>query len=236
MEIKTIRESKLFKWALLLPIGLSIFLACVISCLIWDSFSFGVSNVESFKNFYEIYKIPLGLLTASPLTAGVAAVIQRSDETAKQIQLTEDKNSFENYIKHNELFNQVVASFTDSDGFNAYISILYDISDGNKRCSEGYGLVRGSVLTSYLYNYLFPKNKGAKTFGFYIDDTVIQEVEEKIEQAELSKIEPILLSKILHLSYASGNMKQVVCIEIDRESELKIAMSFWRHLSEFFKK
>ena len=100
MKIKTIRESVLFKWALGLPLLLSIVTAIGISWLIWDTFSFGMSSVESFNNFYEIYKIPLALLTASPVTAGIAAVIHRSDETAKQIQLTEDKNNFENYIKH----------------------------------------------------------------------------------------------------------------------------------------
>lgn len=93
MEIKTISESVLFKCALGLPLLLSIVTAIGISYLIWDTFSFGTSSVESFKNFYEIYKIPLALLTASPVTAGIAAVIHRSDETAKQIQLTEDKTT-----------------------------------------------------------------------------------------------------------------------------------------------
>lgn len=219
-----------------MPLGLSIITTILISCLIWDTFSYGVSSVESFKNFYELYKIPLGLLTASPVTAGIAAVIHRSEETAKQIQLTKDKNNFENYIKHNELFNQVVTSFTSEGGVNAYMYIYYDISDGNEGHWEGYGLVGCRVLTAYLYNYLFPKNKGAKTFDFYIDDVVIKKIEEKIEQVELSHIEPIVVVKILHLEYVKGNMSKVISINLDRESELKIIRTFWMHLTEFFKK
>ncbi len=236
MKIKTIRESVLFKWALGLPLLLSIVTAIGISYLIWDTFSFGTSSVESFKNFYEIYKIPLALLTASPVTAGIAAVIHRSDETAKQIQLTEDKNNFENYIKHNELFNQVVTSFTSGAGFSAYMNIWYDIGDGNEGHWEDYGLVGCNVLTTYLYNYLFPRNKGAKTFGFYIDDDVVKDVEEKLAQVELSQIEPAMLRLMLDLEYVKGDMSKVVSIELDRESELKIVRAFWMHLTEFFKR
>lgn len=236
MKIKTIRESVLFKWALGLPLLLSIVTAIGISWLIWDTFSFGMSSVESFNNFYEIYKIPLALLTASPVTAGIAAVIHRSDETAKQIQLTEDKNNFENYIKHNELFNQVVTSFTSGAGFSAYMNIWYDIGDGNEGHYENYGLVGCNVSTAYLYNNLFPRNKGAKTFGFYIDDVVVKDVEEKLVQVELSQIEPAMVRRMLDLEYVKGDMSKVNSIEIDRESELKIVRAFWMHLTEFFKK
>jgi len=236
VQIKTIRESVLFKWALVLPLLLSFVTAIGISYLIWDTFSFGISSVESFKNFYEIYKIPLALLTASPVTAGIAAVIHRSDETAKQIQLTEDKNNFENYIKHNELFNQVVASFTSGGGFSAYMNIWYDVGDGNEGHWEDYGLVDCNVLPAYLYNFLFPGNKGAKTFSFYMDGVVVKKVEEKIVQVELSQIEPSVVARILHLEYVKGDMRQVVSIELDRESELKIIRAFWMHLAEFFKK
>lgn len=235
MQIKTIRKSVLFKLALGLPLLLSIVIAIGISYLIWDTFSFGISSVESFKNFYEIYKIPLALLTASPVTAGIAAVVHRSDETAKQIQLTEDKNNFENYIKHNELFNQVVASFAGGR-VNAFINIWYDTGDGNEGYSESYGLVGCDVLTAYLYNYLFPRNKGAKTFGFYIDDDVVKNVEEKLEQVELSKIKPDVVRRMLHLEYVKDDMSQVVSIELDRESELEIIRAFWMHLTEFFKR
>lgn len=236
MEIKTIRESMLFKLALGLPLLLSFVTAIGISYLIWDTFSFGISSVESFKNFYEVYKIPLALLTASPVTAGIAAVIHRSDETAKQIQLTEDKNNFENYIKHNELFNQVVTSFTNGGGFSAYMSIWYDNGDGNEGHLEDNGLVDCNVLTAYLYNYLFPRNKGAKTFGFYIDDDVVKDVEEKLAQVELSQIKPAMVRHMLDLEYVKGDMSKVVSIELDRESELKIIRAFWMHLTEFFKK
>lgn len=235
MQIKTIRESSFFWWALCFPLALSAATAIGISYLIWDKFLFDISSVESFKNFYEIYKIPLALLSASPVTAGIAAIIHRSDETAKQIQLTEGKNNFENYIKHNELFNQVVSSFTSGGGFGAYINIWYDIGDGNEGSWDGYGLVGCNVLSAYLYNFLFPRNKGAKTFDFYIDDDVIKDVEKKLVQAELSQIEPAILRRMLYLEYTQANMSQVVSIEVDRESELKIIHNFWAHLKEFFK-
>ena len=236
MQIKTIRESSLFWWALCLPLVLSAATAIGISYLIWGKFLFAISSVESFKNFYEIYKIPLALLSVSPVTAGIAAIIHRSDETAKQIQLTENKNNFENYIKHNELFNQVVSSFTSGGGFRAYIDIFYDSGDGNKGSWDGYDLVGCNVLSAYLYNFLFPRNKGAKTFDFYIDDDVIKDIEKKLAQAELSQIEPAILRTMLFLEYVKGDMSKVVSIGVDRESELKIIRTFWRHLEEFFKK
>lgn len=108
-EHKTIMESKLFKISLLAPIAFSLLSAAFIFLVIDGKFNFEISGIDSFKNFYEIFKIPLSLIAASPVTAGIAAIIHRSEETAKQIELSnkqykssQQRNNFENYTKHKD--------------------------------------------------------------------------------------------------------------------------------------
>ena len=129
LDHKTIMESKLFKISLLAPIVFSLLSAAFIFIVIDGKFDFGISGIDSFKNFYEIFKIPLSLIAASPVTAGIAAIIHRSEETAKQIELssrqielsskqyqkTLEKNNFENYIKHRDDFCKRITNIAIND-------------------------------------------------------------------------------------------------------------------------
>lgn len=99
-------------WAMvLIPLSLAI----VITFFIAQSLSFPDMELtkDGFDNAYDYFKIPLWIAALSLPLAGfyashhhsvqTAAQIERSD---RQIKATDDKNSFENYIKHWQMFNE----------------------------------------------------------------------------------------------------------------------------------
>ncbi|MDN3632498.1 hypothetical protein [Vibrio lentus] len=59
-----------------------------------------------FNNFLEYFKVPLGFLALSIPTGAVFAANHRSEQTKKQIVLTNKQNLFTNYYKHLEEFEK----------------------------------------------------------------------------------------------------------------------------------
>lgn len=152
METKTIKNSPLFWLALGAPVILSIISAIFIGCLIQDVYIFSVSDADNFKNFYEIFKIPLGLLTASPLLAGIVSVMHRSEETAKQMKQAEYKNNFDRYMKHKEYIN---------DG----LSRLIDLANPSDKSEYRFG-----IRFETFYSTIFPHNSMTSFNSFSVTD------------------------------------------------------------------
>lgn len=57
-----------------------------------------------FNNLLEFFKVPIRLLAATLSIIGLIALAHRSEQSAKQIKLSESQNNFSNYYKHREEF------------------------------------------------------------------------------------------------------------------------------------
>lgn len=70
---------------------------------------------ECFNNFFTLYKLPISVMGLSIPLSAIAAAIHRSEETSRQILLTQSQfnetlaqNKFSNYIKHKEDFFDLI--------------------------------------------------------------------------------------------------------------------------------
>ncbi|PYD06195.1 hypothetical protein DND90_23685 [Pseudomonas syringae pv. maculicola] len=112
-DYKRLGQSTIFKAAFYLPILVGLFLLIVTAFNNPDS-SLCLSS-ECLNTFFNLYKYPISVMGLSiPLTA-IAAAIHRSEETSRQISLTQsqfnetlNQNKFSNYIKHKEDFLELI--------------------------------------------------------------------------------------------------------------------------------
>lgn len=155
-EHKTIIESNLFKISLLAPIAFSLLSAAFIFLVIDGKFNFGISSIDSFKNFYELFKIPLSLIAASPVTAGIAAMAHRSEETKLQLLQAERKNDFDRYIKHREIIKDEIYSLLERYNSNYKNKFFFDIK------------------LNIFYNTIFPNNTSDKFNDLFISQKALQ--------------------------------------------------------------
>jgi len=129
-----------FKLAILVPV--------FSACFVWGAmYQSGLPDIcwspDCFNNAFELFKVPLAILALIFPAVALVASHHRSVQTAAQIEraesqiaLTDAKNSFENYFKHQEHFS----------------SFVKDV--GNK------GSIRFEFNTVRdLYKEIFPENK-----------------------------------------------------------------------------
>jgi hypothetical protein len=121
---KTLTELKWFKWALWGPIASATLFAVIIA--IWDNsqqtLSWGLSSAH-INDAISRLKFPLAIASLAVPLVTLVATYHRSVQTAVQIAATESKNSFENNIKHREIFKEFLKkeevrlgiTFYDSD-------------------------------------------------------------------------------------------------------------------------
>lgn len=149
---KTLTELKWFKWALWGPIGAAAVISTLIGVADFTNENLRVCFTSTCVNeAISRLKFPLAIASlAFPLVALVASH-HRSVQTAaqiartdRQIEATEAKNSFENTLKHRELFDKK----------------LIDIE-------RQFDMVFQDKAT--LYDRIFCKNKGLG-FSFYCDE------------------------------------------------------------------
>lgn len=63
---------------------------------------------QCFLNFIEIYHFPIEILKATIASLAIVALLHKSDETQKQILISESQNNFSNYFKHKEEFKKII--------------------------------------------------------------------------------------------------------------------------------
>lgn len=171
---KTLTELKWFKWALWGPIGVAVIIAAVITG--FDNYSqpldWGLSSGHINEAISRL-KFPIAIASlAFPLVALVAshhrsvqtaAQIARTDNqivrTDKQVKATEEKNAFENYIKHMEHFRDSVK----------HLGGLHGIKVGDP---------------SSLYRKIFPLNDYS-SFNVWSDDMSFIECSDKDGETEI---------------------------------------------------
>ncbi|EAQ65019.1 hypothetical protein MED121_09875 [Marinomonas sp. MED121] len=112
-------ELKEFKWALWGPLGAAFIVAIVITSADYyspESLQLFLTS-ECFNDAIKRHKFSLGVAAlVFPLVALVASN-HRSIQTVAQIQATEQKNSFENHIKHKEVFKSKIETLSKKYGY-----------------------------------------------------------------------------------------------------------------------
>jgi len=167
---ENINEDKLTKSGVLWMIisiggGLALLIAGMI---VYNAFSGSCLN-----NFLDNMKFPMTLITATFALAGFWALIFRSNQTQKQIQVTIDNNTFNNFIAHKKEFNEILKEIEDQ-----YKCIIID--------------------KSFIYKKIFPENSPTsmtfKSNGDYLkkqDEEYLEFLEELYpEVVEIAEIDP----------------------------------------------
>lgn len=127
---KSLFELRRFWLAISFPL---LFSASVAFYIAYTSDLNFLKGYEGLNSALDIFKVPLGILAlVFPLVA-LAASSHRSEQSKKQIIISESQNSFANYYKHLEEFDKIVIKLKQSFG----------LGDFNNR---------------YLYELLFPGN------------------------------------------------------------------------------
>ncbi|OOE61081.1 hypothetical protein [Salinivibrio kushneri] len=70
-----------------------------------------------FNNLLEFFKVPIRLLAATLSIIGLIALAHRSEQSAKQIKLSESQNNFSNYYKHREEFENHIHKINSKKSF-----------------------------------------------------------------------------------------------------------------------
>lgn len=105
------------------------------------------------NNFSNNMKFPMALITATFALAGFWALIFRSNQTQKQIQITIDNNTFNNFIAHKNEFNEIL-----------------------KEIEERYKCI--IIEKSFLYEQIFPENSPT-SMTFESDGVYLKKQDEK---------------------------------------------------------
>ncbi|MBQ4838823.1 hypothetical protein [Pseudoalteromonas luteoviolacea] len=96
---RALHRQYIFWASLLLPLGL--FLA--VGSLYWEGYKFSWTK-EGIDTFFDISKTPLYFLSSVIPLMILAARIHATRQVEEQIKVTQENNTFTNYYKHRELF------------------------------------------------------------------------------------------------------------------------------------
>lgn len=151
-------EFKWFRRAIYIPLLLSVLTALVIF-----SSEFGLDRMcirgDCFNNLYDIYRVPVWLAGLSLALSGIVAAVHRSSQTSKQIDMAQrqleaasERNSFDLFVKHQEVFVSGISNLLDK-----YNSLD---SDSNNKIT---------VNVQYLYSKIFD-NTPLFFQGYYAKD------------------------------------------------------------------
>ena len=112
-DYKKLGQSTIFIVAFYVPIFFGLLLLLITGYNNTDH-SLCLSS-ECFNNFFTLYKFPISVMGLSIPLSAIAAAIHRSEETSRQILLTQSQfnetlsqNKFSNYIKHKEDFFELI--------------------------------------------------------------------------------------------------------------------------------
>ncbi|OOE78235.1 hypothetical protein BZG72_15705 [Salinivibrio sp. PR6] len=78
-----------------------------------------------FNNLLEFFKVPIRLLAATLSIIGLIALAHRSEQSAKQIKLSEEQNIFSNHYKNKEEFWKYIETSPNKDYIKKHAS-TYD--------------------------------------------------------------------------------------------------------------
>lgn len=111
-----------------IALGLPIIISSVTFVIVLTSVpSIPDSTLTGLKYFWEIFHIPLAIASSALPLAGLVALNHRSEQTARQIELAQEQNTFTNYYKHREEFVKFINSDFKDEQVDAFLahSVLF---------------------------------------------------------------------------------------------------------------
>ncbi|MEL0660181.1 hypothetical protein V6255_13650 [Psychromonas arctica] len=118
---KNFNEDKLIKssvlWMIIsIGVGIALLIAGVIVYNAWGlELCRPIFSAYCLNNFSENMQFPIALITATFALAGFWALIFRSNQTQKQIQVAIDNNTFNNFIAHKKEFNEILKEIEEQN-------------------------------------------------------------------------------------------------------------------------
>jgi hypothetical protein len=76
----------------------------------WDS--------DGYRNYWELYKLPIAMLSLIFPAVGLAAATHRSEQMAANLKLQRSQNNLANYYQHRREFCDYLAIFENYEGFD----------------------------------------------------------------------------------------------------------------------
>jgi hypothetical protein len=114
MDIKGLLEYSPFKWTLLVGVGTAFICSAIIlktDVLPKNIYFCGTSNC--FSNFVDLFGFPIEVLKATAAILAIVALLHKSEETQKQIALSESQNVYSNFFSHYEYVKKELSIFID---------------------------------------------------------------------------------------------------------------------------
>lgn len=128
-------HSKVLKWIIVTGLSSAVFITGIIVYNAWTiELCRPIFSGTCLSNFSYNMKFPATLITATLALSGFWALIFRSHQTSvqietsqKQTQLTIDNNTFNNYIAHKKVFNDILEEIEDQHQCKVlHKSFIYD--------------------------------------------------------------------------------------------------------------
>jgi hypothetical protein len=107
--------------------GFLLALIVTVIIILYNEFQW-CSKVVCFSNFLEIFDVPIKIVSTSMALAAFVAVIDRSNKTKHQIDLSISQNVFKNFLDHRAEFYKTLDDLTaDNDNCFKNRGVLYTI-------------------------------------------------------------------------------------------------------------
>lgn len=110
LDERQLSKQFLFWLSILIPLLISLLL----SIPLWLQTKIDLS-ANGYDNFLRIFKLPIGVLSLSIPLVAIVAHIHRTIQTAKQIELTNQKNTTDRFFSHNKHIVDALSSIKDDD-------------------------------------------------------------------------------------------------------------------------
>lgn len=206
LDERKLSEQWMFWLSILIPLALSI----ILSIPLWLQTKINLS-AEGYDNFLRIFKLPIGVLSLSIPLVAIVAHIHRTIQTAKQIELTNQKNITDQFFSHHKYIVDSLSSITGHDIKVNTKTIIPKISHPHA-----------------LYRYIFPTSSylsgiDVSAQNDYIKSIIklFSEIEDLLENAEMEN----LRNKITNTSAATLNFNFGVLCRKFNSINLKIELS-----------
>lgn len=170
---KKLSEQWIFWLSILIPLTISI----ALSIPLWFETKINIS-ANGYGNFLQMFKLPIGVLSLSIPLVAIVAHIHRTIQTAKQIELTNQKNITDRFFSHHKYIVDSLSSIKGHD-----IKINTNII--TPKVSHPHALYRYIFPTS---SYLSGIDISAQNDYIELIIKLFSRIEELIEEAEMENL------------------------------------------------
>ncbi|HHB1424076.1 TPA: hypothetical protein ACOQZT_000014 [Serratia odorifera] len=173
-KIKLNEQSLSKQWLFWLSILIPLIISLMLSIPLWLQTKINLSP-EGYDTFLKVFKLPIGVLSLSIPFVAIVAHIHRTIQTAKQIELTNQKNITDRFFSHHKY---IVDSFSSIKGNDFKINK----TTITPKISHPHALYNKTFPTS---SYISGVDISSKKF--YVDSLLelFSNVDDLLEEAEM---------------------------------------------------